>query len=343
MRRITEDVTDLVLEYGGSLSGEHGDGLARSEWNEKMFGPRRLRGVLPASRRRSIRNSCSTPARSSHAPPMTDNLRYGPATDPAEPPTVFDYSKQEGFVRSIEMCNGIGVCRKTQGGTMCPSFRATRDENDSTRGRANALRLALASPDARTVPAALRSHWVHDVFDLCLMCKACKAECPSNVDVAKLKAEFLHFYYHDRPRPLGHLLAATSSTSIAWARRWRRWSTGCRRVGRRGGCWNSSPASTAAAACRRCIAITSAAGSPGTRRTRRRTARQGAAARRLLHDLQRAGTSARRQCVSWSAPATPSSWRRCTCCGRSLISKGFLHEARSLVQRASSATGTPRR
>jgi Fe-S oxidoreductase len=140
---------------------------------------------------------------------MTENLRYGPDYHPFSPPTVFDYGPQEGFVRSVEMCNGAGVCRKTTGGTMCPSFRATRDEQDSTRGRANILRLALAGDQPMK---ALRSKAVHQVFDLCLMCKACKAECPSNVDVAKLKAEFLHLYYAGRQRPLGHRLVA----HVAW-------------------------------------------------------------------------------------------------------------------------------
>src|SRR5207244_6455523 len=106
---------------------------------------------------------------------------------------------------SIELCNGSGVCRKMQGGTMCPSFRATRDEMDSTRARANALRLALASPQPLK---ELRGGWVHEVLDLCLMCKACKSECPSNVDMAKLKAEFLHHYHDGRWRPLGQLLMA---------------------------------------------------------------------------------------------------------------------------------------
>ena len=124
MRRITEEVTDLVLEFGGSLSGEHGDGLARSEWNRKMFGPASTRRSARSSAR-STRTTCSTPARSSMRPPMTENLRYGPGYRPSEPPTVFDYCKQEGFVRAVEMCNGSGVCRKMQGGTMCPSFRAT--------------------------------------------------------------------------------------------------------------------------------------------------------------------------------------------------------------------------
>jgi FAD/FMN-containing dehydrogenase/Fe-S oxidoreductase len=215
MRRITAEVTDLVLEYGGSLSGEHGDGLARSEWNEKMFGARLYQAFCRVKQAFDPAGLLN-PGRIVHAPPMTDNLRYGPGYAPIELPTVFDYSRQEGFVRSVEMCNGSGVCRKTQGGTMCPSFRATRDEKDSTRGRANALRLALTDgmvKDARAAAGsapgrALRGRGVHEVFDLCLMCKGCKAECPSNVDVAKLKAEFLQSYYTGRPRPLGDLLMA---------------------------------------------------------------------------------------------------------------------------------------
>jgi FAD/FMN-containing dehydrogenase/Fe-S oxidoreductase len=202
MRRIMEEVTDLILEYGGSLSGEHGDGLARSEWNEKMFGPvvyKAFCRIKQAFDPKSLLN----PGRIVHAPPMTDNLRFGRPYDPIEPPTVFDYSRQEGFLRSIELCNGNGACRKLQGGTMCPSYRATRDEKDTTRGRANALRLALAGRQ----PLA-NSREVYDVLDLCLMCKGCKAECPSNVDVAKHKAEFLQIYYRDRSRPLSHGLMA---------------------------------------------------------------------------------------------------------------------------------------
>lgn len=210
MRRITEEVSDLVLAFGGSLSGEHGDGLARSEWNRKMFGPvvyEAFRQLKHAFDPHNLLN----PGRVVDAPAMTENLRYGPAYQPTELPTVFDYSKQEGFFRSIELCNGSGVCRKTQGGTMCPSYRATRDERDSTRGRANALRLAIAGDQASgpTRPEQpLRQRWLHEVMDLCLSCKACKSECPSNVDLAKLKAEFQHAYYTNRPRPPAHYLAA---------------------------------------------------------------------------------------------------------------------------------------
>jgi FAD/FMN-containing dehydrogenase/Fe-S oxidoreductase len=211
MRKIMEEVSDLVLLYGGSLSGEHGDGLARSEWNKKMFGPE-LYDAFCRLKRAFDPDGVLNPGKVVHAPSMTENLRYPPGYRPAEPATVFDYSKQAGFLRSIEMCNGSGACRKTQGGAMCPSYRATLDERDSTRGRANALRHALAGEgplvDATAVPRALRQSWVHEVFDLCLMCKACKAECPSNVDVGKLKAEFLQFYYRGRTRPLEHLLVA---------------------------------------------------------------------------------------------------------------------------------------
>src|SRR5262249_13312861 len=173
MRQIAEQVTDLVLEFGGSLSGEHGDGLARSEWNKKMFGPAVYDAFRQVKRAFDPENLLN-PGKVVDAPAMTDNLRYGLDYRPLQPLTVFDYSKQEGFIRSIELCTGTGACRKMQGGTMCPSFRATCDEKDSTRGRANALRRALSGSE----PAReFRSQWVYDVLDLCLMCKACKSEC----------------------------------------------------------------------------------------------------------------------------------------------------------------------
>jgi FAD/FMN-containing dehydrogenase/Fe-S oxidoreductase len=212
MRQITEAVTDLVLEFGGALSGEHGDGLARSEWNRKMFGDE-VYQAFTQIKRAFDPHGLLNPGRIVDAPAMTEHLRYGPGYAPAELPTVFDYDRQEGFTRSIELCNGSGVCRKLQGGTMCPSFRATCDEKDSTRGRANALRLALNDPaPLRT----LRSSWVYEVLDLCLMCKACKSECPSNVDLAKLKAEFLNFYYKGRSRPLGHWAMAQIHRLNSW-------------------------------------------------------------------------------------------------------------------------------
>ncbi len=205
MRAIMEDVTDLVLAYGGSLSGEHGDGLVRSEWNRKMFGPvvyeafRQIKHTFDP-------HNLFNPGKVVDAPAMTENLRYQDY-HPAPVETIFDYRRQEGFFRSIELCNGAGVCRKTQGGAMCPSFRATRDERDNTRGRANALRLAF-SEGTQNGQAPLTERWVMEVMDLCLSCKACKSECPSNVDLAKLKAEFLQAFYTRRIRPLGHFFLA---------------------------------------------------------------------------------------------------------------------------------------
>ncbi|MFL5246043.1 MAG: FAD-binding and (Fe-S)-binding domain-containing protein [Gemmataceae bacterium] len=221
MRQIMEEISSLVLEFGGALSGEHGDGLARSEWNRKMYGDA-VHEAFRQVKKLFDPHDVLNPGKIVDASSMTENLRFPPGHYVPDPPTVFDYSRQEGFLRSIELCNGSGVCRKLQGGTMCPSFQATLDEKDSTRGRANALRHALTvapipltdeddgilrpkNPNWRT---NLRDRWLYDVLDLCLMCKGCKAECPSNVDMAKLKAEFLQAYYEGRSRPLGHWLMA---------------------------------------------------------------------------------------------------------------------------------------
>lgn len=215
MRRITAEVVDLVLEFNGSLSGEHGDGLARSEWNRKLFGDEVYEAFRQVKRIFDPQGQMN-PGKIVDAPPMTENLRYGPRYDPYRPDHVFDYRQQGGFLGAIELCNGSAVCRKTHGGVMCPSFRATRDEKDSTRARANALRLALAGEQPLR---DFTSDWVYEVLDLCLMCKACKAECPSNVDLARLKAEFLRHYYRVHRRPLRDLLVAHWRPLMAWAGR----------------------------------------------------------------------------------------------------------------------------
>ncbi|MFM7150630.1 MAG: (Fe-S)-binding protein, partial [Gemmataceae bacterium] len=205
------EVADLVVRHGGALSGEHGDGFSRSQWNRKMFGSK-LYDAFCQIKQLFDPQGLFNPGRIVHGPPMTDNLRYPPGYSPVEPTTVMDYSAQAGFLRAIEMCNGSGACRKTQGGTMCPSFRVTLDEQDSPRGRANALRHALADLGTRATPGeisrTMRQTWLQDVFDLCVMCKACKSECPSNVDVAKLKAEWMQIRYRGRVRPLEHWLVA---------------------------------------------------------------------------------------------------------------------------------------
>ena len=191
MVSIAEEISDLVLEYGGSMSGEHGDGLVRSGFNEKMFGStiyEAFREVKAAFDPNGIMN----PGKIVDSPPMTESLRIGPAYTALTPATGFNYSVEGSFASAIEMCNGQGACRKVLGGTMCPSYMATRDEEHSTRGRANALRAAMSGA---LPPEAMTGERMHEVMALCLECKGCKAECPSNVDMAKLKYEFLGKYH----------------------------------------------------------------------------------------------------------------------------------------------------
>ena len=198
MHAIASEVSDLVLEFGGAMSAEHGDGIARSEWNEKMFGPelyKAFREVKAAFDPKGIMN----PGKIVDAPPMTQNLRYGETyrTTPVE--TRFDWSADNGFAGAVERCNGVGACRKVNSGAMCPSYMATREEEHSTRGRANALRAALSG----ALPhGQFDSDRMFDVLDLCLECKSCKSECPSNVDMAKIKYEFLNTYYKSHRRPI---------------------------------------------------------------------------------------------------------------------------------------------
>src|SRR5690606_38022788 len=143
------------------------------------------------------------------SPPITENLRFGPKYKAINPKTFFDYSDFGGMAGAVEMCSGVGACRKKLAGTMCPSYMATRDENDSTRGRANVLRLAMSG---RLGEAGLGDEVVFKVLDLCLECRACKFECPVGVDVARFKSEFLADYWvrHGMPlykRALGNVAA----------------------------------------------------------------------------------------------------------------------------------------
>jgi FAD/FMN-containing dehydrogenase/Fe-S oxidoreductase len=203
---IAEEVADLVLEYHGALSGEHGDGLVRSPFQEKMFGPA-LYGAFRELKRTFDPQGILNPGKIVDAPPLTAKLRFGPRYVTPEVATTFDFTADGGLARSAELCAGVGECRKKRGGTMCPSYRATAEEQHSTRGRANALRLALTGQcdlNGLTDPA------LRDALDLCLECKACKSECPTNVDMARLKAEVLHQYHtrHGFPlrnRVFGHI------------------------------------------------------------------------------------------------------------------------------------------
>jgi FAD/FMN-containing dehydrogenase/Fe-S oxidoreductase len=198
LRAIAEQVSDLVMEFGGAMSAEHGDGLARSCWNEKLFGPtlyqafRALKAIFDPQ---GIMN----PGKIVDAPPMTANLRYGGRYKARQVKTFFRFAREGGFDRAVEMCNGAAVCKKKLEGTMCPSYMVTLEEEHSTRGRANALRAAI---NGHLPTEALASPRMYEVFDLCLECKGCKAECPSNVDMAKLKYEFLAQYYARNGTPL---------------------------------------------------------------------------------------------------------------------------------------------
>ena len=203
LRALEERMSDWVLEYGGAMSAEHGDGLARSEWIEKMFGPR-LPQAFARVKAAFDPSGVMNPGKIVAPPPMDANLRYGEGYPSVQEETYFRYDEAGGFQQAVEMCSGVGQCRKKLVGTMCPSYMATLEEQHSTRGRANALRAALSG----RLPGGLESDELYEVMDLCLECKACKSECPSSVDMAKLKYEFLARYHERHGYPLrSHIFA----------------------------------------------------------------------------------------------------------------------------------------
>jgi FAD/FMN-containing dehydrogenase/Fe-S oxidoreductase len=187
MRRIAEEVADLVVQCGGSLSGEHGDGLARSEFLEKMYGMEILRAFAEVKRLFDPEGSLN-PGVIVTPPPMDRQLRIGPGRRRLPINTSLDFSDQGSFAAAVELCNGSGLCRKKTGGTMCPSYMVTLDEHDTTRARANMLRSVI---DGTLPPEELTGERMKEVMDLCVGCKACKTECPSQVDVASMKTEVL--------------------------------------------------------------------------------------------------------------------------------------------------------
>ncbi len=197
MQSLADNVSDLVLKYGGAFSGEHGDGLARSCFNEKMFGPKVYDAFKEIKRAFDPRNILN-PGKIVDAQRLTDNLRVIPEGKSRSLPTFLDFSKEGGFQAAIEICNGNGVCRKKDSGTMCPSYMATLEEEHSTRGRANALRAVISGT---LNEKEFTSKVMHDVLDLCIACKGCKGECPTNVDMAKIKYEFLHHYHKKNGLP----------------------------------------------------------------------------------------------------------------------------------------------
>ncbi len=201
-RAIAESALSLAISFGGTTSGEHGEGLSRGEFSTKLFGPQlteAFREVKAAFDPQGLMN----PGKVVDVGRMDDArvLRYGPdyATPYALSETRLHWDEDGSYAAAVEMCNGAGVCRKEDSGVMCPSFMATRDETHSTRGRANILRLAMSGVLGTE---GLADERVHDVLDLCLSCKACKAECPSLVDMARLKTEFTAAYYDKHGIPL---------------------------------------------------------------------------------------------------------------------------------------------
>lgn len=192
LRAIAEEAFALVREYGGSHSGEHGDGIVRSEFHAEMFGPRIVRAfedVKDAFDPGGVFN----PGKIVRAPRMDDRslFRYAESYAPIPIDSVLDWSSWGGLSGAVEMCNNNGACRKSEPGVMCPSYMVTQDEQHVTRGRANALRLALSG---QLGPGAFTSDAMYETLDLCVSCKGCRRECPTGVDMARMKIEFLHHY-----------------------------------------------------------------------------------------------------------------------------------------------------
>ena len=225
MRAIAEEAAAMVREYKGAYSGEHGDGLVRSEWIAPMFGPRITRAfedIKDIFDPRGLLN----PGKIVRPSKMDDRtlFRYKPDYVTQKIDTVLDWSEHEGdaehrgdgFAKAVEMCNNNGHCRKFDAGTMCPSFRATGEEQHLTRGRANTLRLAITG---QLGPDAFTSDELYATMDLCVSCKGCKRECPTGVDMAKMKIEFLHHYRQRHALSMRQRLIAYLPRYAPWAAR----------------------------------------------------------------------------------------------------------------------------
>ncbi len=216
MEAIADEVTDLVVEYGGSVSGEHGDGRARTQWNRKLYDDRlweTFRDLKTAFDPDWLLNPGQVVAREDDPTDMTENLRFDPdyEADPGLDPALH-WDNDNGMQGMVELCHGCGGCRgpqETTGGVMCPTYRASEEEITTTRGRANMLRQAMSGdlPDDPT-----DEEFVHEVLDLCIGCKGCARDCPSEVDMAKLKAEVTHAHHQEHGASLRDRLFANVDT-----------------------------------------------------------------------------------------------------------------------------------
>ena len=213
-RTIAQEVATLVKKYQGSLSGEHGDGRLRGEFIKQMVGEKNY-ALLKTVKYTWDADNIFNPNKIVDTPPMNSMLRYTPGQFTPEFKSIFRFHQQD-ILQHAEQCNGSGDCRKTHlsGGTMCPSFMASKNEKDTTRARANILREFLTNSDKLN---RFDHKEIYEVMDLCLSCKACKSECPSNVDVAKLKAEFLQQYYDANGVPFRSKLIANFTTAAKLA------------------------------------------------------------------------------------------------------------------------------
>jgi len=214
-RTIATDIAHLVKKYKGSLSGEHGDGRLRGEFIPLMIGEHNYE-LCKKIKASWDPNLVFNPGKIVDTPPMDTFLRYMPGYENVEFKTEFNFDKNNGILRAAESCNGSGDCRKTElsGGTMCPSYMATKEEKHTTRARANILREVLTTNPKLN---KFDSEEVKEVMDLCISCKGCKSECPSNVDMAKLKAEFTHQYYQTNKvsRRTKRFASVTKSNKLA--------------------------------------------------------------------------------------------------------------------------------
>lgn len=207
-KAIAEFTFGLVKKYHGSWSAEHGDGRTRSPFLERFFGEqiydafRKVKHLFDPA-------GLMNPGSIIDPNPMDQDLRYGTGYKAAAEHTEYHYREDGGFAGAVEMCNGVGLCRQILDGAMCPSYRVTRDEQNSTRGRANALRLAMTG---RLGKNAMTGKRIFEVMDLCLSCKSCKSECPSNVDMTRLKSEFLQKYHDAHRVGLREIIIAYSTT-----------------------------------------------------------------------------------------------------------------------------------